>query len=97
MTPPIATDESPAEAASLPAWSPSSWRDRPAGQQPEWESEAALSAVNDKLAAAPPLVIPGETRQLSASLAEVAQGRAFLLQAGDCAESFDSALSLIHI
>ncbi len=91
MTPPIAPSESPPANPALGAWSPSSWRDRPAAQQPEWDDQAALGDVTQTLEAAPPLVIPGETRQLSASLAEVAHGRAFLLQAGDCAESFDSA------
>ncbi len=70
-------------------WAPSSWRDRPADQQPDWPDEAALEQVLKHLSLLPPLVFAGEARQLRSSLAEVAAGRAFLLQAGDCAESFD--------
>ncbi|MCB1026566.1 MAG: 3-deoxy-7-phosphoheptulonate synthase, partial [Microthrixaceae bacterium] len=77
--------------AAPAGWSPSSWRNRTAKQQPEWDGLDELDAVTGALATAPPLVIPGETRRLADSLAEVAHGRAFLLQAGDCAESFDSA------
>src|SRR5258708_1888065 len=71
-------------------WSPSSWRDRPAGQQPEWPDEAALDRVLKQLSALPPLVFAGEARNLTHDLGRVAEGDAFLLQAGDCAESFDS-------
>ncbi|MBV8159865.1 MAG: 3-deoxy-7-phosphoheptulonate synthase, partial [Acidimicrobiia bacterium] len=71
------------------AWTPSSWRARPAGQQPEWPDEGRLDDVLKRLATLPPLVFAGEARRLTAALGEVAQGRAFLLQAGDCAESFD--------
>ncbi len=70
-------------------WSPSSWRSRPAVQQPVWPDEGALDDVLKRLAGCPPLVFAGEVRQLTSSLAEVADGKAFLLQAGDCAESFD--------
>ena len=70
------------------AWTPTSWRDRPAGQQPDWPDESVLEGVLKQLAGLPPLVFAGEARQLTASLAEAAAGRAFLLQAGDCAESF---------
>lgn len=69
-------------------WSPSSWRAKTALQQPEWPSSEHLEAVFDELTALPPLVFPAETRALKKSLAEVAEGRAILLQAGDCAESF---------
>ena len=72
------------------SWSPSSWRDRPAGQQPEWPDEAALDRVLKQLATLPPLVFAGEARSLTSDLGRVAKGEAFLLQAGDCAESFDS-------
>ena len=68
--------------------SPSSWREREALQQPEWPDDARLEAVKRKLHALPPLVFAGEARQVQAALGEVAAGRAFLLQAGDCAESF---------
>ncbi|MEO7836645.1 MAG: 3-deoxy-7-phosphoheptulonate synthase class II [Acidimicrobiales bacterium] len=69
-------------------WNPSSWRDFSAEQQPIWPDEAALDQVLKQLSAFPPLVFAGEARQLRGQLAEVAAGRAFLLQAGDCAESF---------
>src|SRR3954462_1238769 len=71
------------------SWTPSSWRARPAGQQPEWPDEGRLDDVLKRLATLPPLVFAGEARRLTAALGDVAQGRAFLLQAGDCAESFD--------
>lgn len=69
-------------------WSPSSWRDLPADQQPEWPDGAALAASLAELRALPPLVFAGEARSLKTALARVAEGEAFLLQAGDCAESF---------
>jgi 3-deoxy-7-phosphoheptulonate synthase len=69
-------------------WLPSAWRDLPAEQQPEWPDEAALEQAVKQLSALPPLVFAGEARALTGALAEVAHGRAFLLQAGDCAESF---------
>src|SRR5262249_58409721 len=56
--------------------------------QPEWQDAARLAEVKRKLHALPPLVFAGEARQVRSALAEVAAGRAFLLQAGDCAESF---------
>jgi 3-deoxy-7-phosphoheptulonate synthase len=71
-------------------WSPDSWRDRPAAQQPDWPDDAALERAHKQLAAMPPLVFAGEARSLTHELGEVADGRAFLLQAGDCAESFES-------
>ena len=71
-------------------WSPQSWRDRPAAQQPEWPDAAALDGALDELRAVPPLVFAGEARNLTASLADAVEGRAFVLQAGDCAESFDA-------
>ena len=74
---------------STAAWTPSTWREHPADQQPTWPDEAALERALKQLSALPPLVFAGEARQLTATLAEVAAGRAFLLQAGDCAESFD--------
>jgi 3-deoxy-7-phosphoheptulonate synthase len=70
------------------SWSPTGWHDYPAEQQPEWPDEAALDQAVKQLSALPPLVFAGEARALTSSLAEVAAGRAFLLQAGDCAESF---------
>lgn len=70
-------------------WTPQTWRSRPAAQQPAWPDEAALEQTLKVLSTYPPLVFAGEARDLEASLARVANGEAFLLQAGDCAESFD--------
>lgn len=75
-------------AVTSSAWSPSSWRDREALQQPEWPDGARVGTAVDKLKSNPPLVFAGESRRLQADLAAVYEGRAFLLQAGDCAESF---------
>ena len=69
-------------------WTPSSWRSLPALQQPEWPDPAAVEAVRERLGQLPPLVFAGEARALQRSLGEAVEGRAFLLQAGDCAESF---------
>ena len=69
-------------------WSPDSWRNKPIIQVPDYPDAAALAAAEDKLRGYPPLVFAGEARKLRSQLAEVAEGRAFLLQGGDCAESF---------
>ena len=69
-------------------WTPASWRALPALQQPEWPDALALEAVRERLGQLPPLVFAGEARALQRALGEAAEGRAFLLQAGDCAESF---------
>ena len=69
-------------------WSPQSWRSQPIRQVPVYPDAAALEAVEAKLRTHPPLVFAGEARKLKASLAQVAEGKAFLLQGGDCAESF---------
>src|SRR3954454_19504571 len=69
-------------------WSPSSWRDREALQQPAWPDEARAEAVPPRLHPLPPVGVRGEARQVRSALAEVAAGKAFLLQAGDCAETF---------
>jgi 3-deoxy-7-phosphoheptulonate synthase len=74
---------------STTTWSPSSWRALPARHQPEWPDDARAAAARERLAKLPPLVFAGEARALVAALGEVSEGRAFLLQAGDCAESFD--------
>jgi 3-deoxy-7-phosphoheptulonate synthase len=71
------------------AWDPTSWRRHPALQQPVWPDEEALKRVEARLSTLPPLVVATEARRLTGSLADVAGGRAFLLQAGDCAESFE--------
>ncbi|QXC62687.1 3-deoxy-7-phosphoheptulonate synthase class II [Aquihabitans sp. G128] len=76
--------------AAPSTWSPSSWRDRTASQQPDWPDEAALDAVLKQMGTMPPLVFAGEARALTTQLGAVANGEAFLLQAGDCAESFDA-------
>jgi 3-deoxy-7-phosphoheptulonate synthase len=80
---------SPATVNSVNEWTPTSWRSRPAEQQPEWPDEHALEQSLKVLSTLPPLVFAGEARALRQGLAEVAAGRAFLLQAGDCAESFN--------
>ncbi len=69
-------------------WSPASWRLKPIQQVPEYPDPAALAAVEAELASYPPLVFAGEARELTKELADVAEGRAFFLQGGDCAESF---------
>jgi 3-deoxy-7-phosphoheptulonate synthase len=70
-------------------WTPDSWRDLPASQQPDWPDGHALDAALAELSAQPPLVFAGEIRDLRARLGQVAAGEAFLLQGGDCAETFD--------
>ena len=72
----------------MTSWTPRSWRDRPIAQVPAYPDPARLEAVESQLATFPPLVFAGEARDLKQHLAEVAGGRAFLLQGGDCAESF---------
>ena len=69
-------------------WIPSSWRSLPALQQPDWPDPAAVASVRERLQQLPPLVFAGEARALRRALGEAVDGRAFLLQAGDCAESF---------
>ena len=69
-------------------WTPDSWQGKPARQMPYYPDTAALDTATQTLSGYPPLVFAGEARQLKARLAEVADGKAFLLQGGDCAESF---------
>ncbi len=69
-------------------WQPSSWRELPILQQPTYKDQALLKNVEQKLSSSPPLVFAEETRSLYKELGEVSQGRGFLLQGGDCAESF---------
>ena len=69
-------------------WNPTSWRNKPIQQVPDYPDMAALEATEARLAKFPPLVFAGEARRLKASLAKVSEGRGFLLQGGDCAESF---------
>jgi 3-deoxy-7-phosphoheptulonate synthase len=75
-------------AATESVWTPGSWRPLSALQQPQWPDAAALEAVRTRLGQLPPLVFAGEARALRHALGEAAEGRAFVLQAGDCAESF---------
>lgn len=69
-------------------WSPDSWRSKPAKQLPTYPDAQAVKDVEAELSALPPLIFAGEARNLKKQLAEAAAGRAFLLQGGDCAESF---------
>ena len=80
-----------AEASSRRAegWRPDSWRFYPVVQMPSYPDPAVLTDVEAKIASYPPLVFAGEARRLKSDLARVAKGEAFLLQGGDCAESFD--------
>ena len=72
----------------MPPWSPTSWRTHPIRQQPTYPDAAALASVEQRLAGYPPLVFAGEARRLKAALAQASAGHAFVLQGGDCAESF---------
>ncbi len=69
-------------------WTPGSWRAKPIQQVPDYDDQAALEAAEKDLSTYPPLVFAGEARRLKQALARVADGEAFLLQGGDCAESF---------
>ncbi|MDQ4058302.1 MAG: 3-deoxy-7-phosphoheptulonate synthase class II [Actinomycetota bacterium] len=69
-------------------WTPQSWNDRPAAQQPEWPDASELAGALDELRKLPPLVFAGEARRLTNSLARASRGEAFVLQAGECAEAF---------
>ncbi len=70
------------------SWTPSSWRTFPIKQQPTYPDQEALKKVEKELSAYPPLIFAGEARTLKEKLAQVGRGEAFLLQGGDCAESF---------
>src|SRR5580693_1158524 len=70
------------------SWTPDSWRTRPVLQMPQYPDAKALADVEAQLSTFPPLVFAGEARALKRALARVARGQAFLLQGGDCAESF---------
>jgi 3-deoxy-7-phosphoheptulonate synthase len=82
----VSRDHGPVAVPST--WTPSSWHDHAALQQPSWPDDFVLEESLKRLAGLPPLVFAGEARQLTQALGEVEGGRAFLLQAGDCAESF---------
>src|SRR6201997_3025974 len=69
-------------------WTPESWRTKPIAQAPVYADSAALADAERQLAGYPPLVFAGEARKLKRALGKAAGGEAFLLQGGDCAESF---------
>ena len=69
-------------------WTPQSWRDKPVKQLPVYKDGEALKAAEREIAAMPPLVFAGEARELMRKLGQVSEGKGFLLQGGDCAESF---------
>ncbi|HIJ83787.1 MAG TPA: 3-deoxy-7-phosphoheptulonate synthase, partial [Magnetococcales bacterium] len=71
------------------SWTQDSWKKYPAQQQPEWPDPKELDLACQRLASYPPLVFAGEARSLMDRLAQVTRGEAFLLQGGDCAESFN--------
>lgn len=70
------------------AWNKANWRNKPRVQMPDYPDQAALEAVEAQLGQYPPLVFAGEARRLKAALGAASRGEAFLLQGGDCAESF---------
>ncbi len=80
----------------IKTWNPQSWRNRTALQQPTWLDSGALEQTLKMLGDQPPLVFAGEARDLTEKLAAAARGEAFLLQAGDCAESFESSADSIR-
>ena len=85
-------EPTPQENLAMPApWTPDSWRSKPIQQVPTYPDQAVLADVEVKLGTFPPLVFAGEARQLKRALADVAAGNGFLLQGGDCAESFAGA------
>lgn len=75
--------------SSLSQWTPSSWQTRPITQQPTYRDPQAVAATLDQIKALPPLVFSGEIERLRAQIADAAEGRAFVLHGGDCAERFD--------
>ena len=74
-------------------WSPASWRERSAAQQASYPSSEALEETMAQLAQLPPLVTSWEVEALKSQLAAAERGEAFLLQGGDCAESFSDCTS----
>jgi 3-deoxy-7-phosphoheptulonate synthase len=70
-------------------WQKTNWRSKPRVQMPDYTDTAALNSVEEKLSNYPPLVFAGEARKLKSALGAASRGEAFLLQGGDCAESFD--------
>lgn len=70
------------------SWAPDTWRDKPAKQLPAYPDETKVETAQNTIAALPPLVFAGEARKLKSQMADVAMGNSFVLQGGDCAESF---------
>jgi 3-deoxy-7-phosphoheptulonate synthase len=86
----VAAKRSPSAPTATPrVWTPASWRSMPILQVPDYPDKEALAAVEDALARSLPLVFSGECDRLTSHLADVAAGKKFVLQGGDCAESFD--------
>ncbi len=77
----------------MTAWSPDSWRTKPAAQQVDYGDPESLARVMAEMGRLPPLVTSWEVEALKAELARAARGEAFVLQGGDCAESFDDCRS----
>ncbi len=73
-------------------WSPSIWRNRPAVQMPAYADRKALAAAEARLAVAAPVAAPADSARLRAAVAQAVAGGGFILQGGDCAESFDDAV-----
>jgi 3-deoxy-7-phosphoheptulonate synthase len=84
----IARNSDPVSPDAASGWTPDSWQSKPAVQQPEYPERAALAAALEELSRLPPLVTSWEVNRLRAELAEAQEGRYFVLQGGDCAESF---------
>jgi 3-deoxy-7-phosphoheptulonate synthase len=70
------------------SWSPSSWREFPIKQQPDYKNKEMLKDIEEQLSSFPPLIFAGEARDLKENLALAGRGEAFIIQGGDCAESF---------
>ena len=82
-----------ATLVSKEGWYPASWRSRPARQMPAYTDEAQVRAVEARLSGAAPVVQYADCARLRTAMAELAAGRGFLLQGGDCAESFDDPVA----
>lgn len=73
---------------AAPGWTPRTWREKPAAQQPPYDDADALQAICDRIRVLPPLVFSGEVETLKGEIAEAARGERFILHGGDCAERF---------
>src|SRR6185312_3793561 len=85
---PVLQEYKMASATQTEKWAPDSWRSKPIVQVPDYQAAKALHDVEERLSTFPPLVFAGEARELKKQLATIASGSGFLLQGGDCAESF---------